>query len=133
MSNFENVIVKAKETFNPENEPCYNDFQALKAISKDEFDLIYNSFIFGYIQGRNATLEEVKKPTPLAFETVAFELETITANFEALLTAMNNKSEFVFDPLMFNVPVNALVRVSKTLSELVDKSYTGKADDTEWN
>lgn len=76
-------------------------------------------------------MKNIKQPTPLAFETVAFELETITANFEALLTAMDNKSEFVFDPLMFNVPVNALVRVSKTLSELVDKSYTGKADDTE--
>lgn len=76
-------------------------------------------------------MKDIKKPTPLAFETVAFELETITANFEALLTAMNNKAEFVFDPLVFNLPVNALVKVSKALSELVDKSYTGKADETE--
>lgn len=76
-------------------------------------------------------MKEIKKPTPLEFETVAFELETITANFEALLTAMNNESEFVFDPLMFNVPINALARVNKALSELVNKSYTEKADDTE--
>lgn len=76
-------------------------------------------------------MKEIKKPTLTQFETVSFELETITANFEALLTAMNNKSEFVFDPLIFNLPVNALAKVSKALSELVDKSYTVKADETE--
>lgn len=55
----------------------------------------------------------VKNTAPQELDTCAIELEMVTATFETLLTAMNNKDEYVFDPLAFNVPVNALVQTSK--------------------
>lgn len=65
----------------------------------------------------------VRNSAPQKLDVAAIELEMVTATFEALLTAMNNKDEYVFDPLAFNIPVNALVKTSKEISALVEKLF----------
>lgn len=61
MSKFEKTILKAKVSINPDFELCVKEFQALKEISADEFELIYNAFLFGYIRGQKATLAKTDK------------------------------------------------------------------------
>lgn len=63
MLNTEKIIQEYSEKINPYYDLTVSDIMAIKHIDMGVFELISNSFTFGYAQGRKATLAEMKNKT----------------------------------------------------------------------
>lgn len=56
-----NVINSTRKTINRYYDASLRDLFTIRDNSKEEYDLIYNAFVFGYAQGRKAAKAEMRK------------------------------------------------------------------------
>lgn len=59
--NVKKVIESVRGTINPYYDLDYTNINEIYRTNSGEFDMICDAFTFGYAQGRNATLSEIRK------------------------------------------------------------------------